>query len=558
LDDDVEVFMLTVHQLAKSFALKTLFENVTFSINTGDRVGLVGPNGCGKTTLLRAITGEVQADSGHVTRNNGLRVGYLSQGFEYSARETIGEVIGKASGDVEFLESELTILSTALADKPDDRDLQYRYDALLHKIGFTNASLVARILAGLDLDKVPANTPVEILSGGQQTRLNLALVLMDDPQLLLLDEPTNHLDIGMLEWLENWLSAFHGGALIVSHDRIFLDNSVNRVLAIDPLRKELREFAGNYSAYQEQIRLERDKQWELYRDQQQEERRIKQDILRAKAQAAYTERQASSVRIGGEMMKLKGYKDYQQGIAKKVAKKAKSRERKLDRYLDSHDRVDKPRQSHDIRLDFSETEHLGRSVVTVSDLCVGYDGHDPLLDGLNLEAQPGARIVLAGPNGGGKTTFLKTLTGQIPAQSGNVIVGPSVKLGFMTQDQADIDLESTPLGSLRHAFNNETKTRTYLGYFLFVGDEALLDNRSLSFGQRARLALAQLVASGCNVLLLDEPINHLDIPAREKFEEALSGFSGTIIAVIHDRYFIDRFATEIWEVRDRGIRRVLR
>ena len=550
--------MLTVHQLAKSFALKTLFENVTFSINTGDRVGLVGPNGCGKTTLLRAITGEVQADSGHVTRNNGLRVGYLSQGFEYSARETISEVVGKASGDVEFLESELTILSTALADKPDDRDLQYRYDALLHKIVLSNKARQMCILAGLDLDKVPAKTPVEFLSGGQQTRLNLALVQMDDPQLLLLDEPTNHLDIGMLEWLENWLSAFHGGALIVSHDRIFLDNSVNRVLAIDPLRKELREFAGNYSAYREQIRLERNKQWELYRDQQQEERRIKQDILRAKAQAAYTERQASSVRIGGEMMKLKGYKDYQQGIAKKVAKKAKSRERKLDRFLDSDDRVDKPRQSHDIRLDFSETERLGRSVVTVSDLCAGYDGQDPLLDGLNLEAKPGARIVLAGPNGSGKTTFLKTLTGQIPAQSGNVIVGPSVKLGFMTQDQADIDLESTPLGSLRHAFANETKTRTYLGYFLFVGDEALLDNRSLSFGQRARLALAQLVASGCNVLLLAEPINHLDIPAREKFEEALSGFSGTIIAVIHDRFFIDRFATEIWEVRDRDIRRVLR
>jgi ATP-binding cassette subfamily F protein 3 len=549
--------MLTVHQLAKSFALKTLFKNVTFSINTGDRVGLVGPNGCGKTTLLRAITGEVQADSGHVTRDNGLRIGYLSQGFEFTLRETIGEVIGRAAGDINFLESDLTILSTELANMPNDKDLQDRYDALLRKIGSSNTSSASRIAVGLDLDKVHPETPLGILSGGQQTRLNLALVLMDDPQLLLLDEPTNHLDIGMLEWLESWLSNFPGGALIVSHDRTFLDNTVDRVLAIDPLRQELREFAGSYSDFQEQIRLERDKQWEAYRDQQQEERRIKQDILRVREQAAYTERQASSIRIGGEMMKLKGYKDYQQGIAKKVAKKAKSRERKLDRFLDSADRVEKPRQSRDIRLDFSETERLGRSVVTVSDLSVGYAEHDPLIQELNLEAKPGARIVLSGPNGCGKTTFLRTLTGQIPAQSGNVVIGPSVKLGFMTQDQADIDLESSPLGSLRHAFANETKTRTFLGYFLFAGDEALMDNRSLSFGQRARLALAQLVASGCNVLLLDEPINHLDIPAREKFEVALSGFSGTIIAVIHDRYFIDRFATEIWEVEDQSIRRVI-
>jgi len=361
----------------------------------------------------------------------------------------------------------------------------------------------------------------------------------------------------MLEWLEKWLSEFPGGALIVSHDRTFLDHTVTRILAIDALHQQVREFPGNYSHYVEQINRERDKQWEAYRDQQLEVRRIKQDIQKVKAQAAYTERQASSIRIGGEMMKLKGYKDYQQSIAKKVARKANSRERKLDRFLESDERVDKPRQSREIRLDFSETEHLGRSVLASSDLGVGFDETAPLLEGLNLEAKPGARIVLTGPNGTGKTTLLRTFIGQLPPLSGTIRIGPSVKLGFMSQDQADLDLDSTPLQTLQHAFPNETDSRTFLGYFLFSGDEPLRANRSLSFGQRARLSLALLVASGCNVLLLDEPINHLDIPAREKFEAALSGFSGTIIAVIHDRFFIDRFATEIWRVTGQGIRHTI-
>jgi ATP-binding cassette subfamily F protein 3 len=553
----VEVFVLTVHQLAKSFALKSLFKDVTFNINTGDRVGLVGPNGSGKTTLLRIINDELTADSGHTARDPSLRIGYLSQGFDLDGKATIGEVIGRVTGDIAFLDSELSILASDLAIHPDDIVLQKKYDLLLGRISRPTTGTASRILAGLSLDMLPPETPVAYLSGGQQTRLNLAMVLFDDPQLLLLDEPTNHLDIEMLEWLEKWISAFSGGALIVSHDRTFLDHTVTRILAIDALNQQVREFAGNYSDYIEQINRERDRQWEAYRDQQLEVRRIKQDIQKVKAQAAYTERQASSIRIGGEMMKLKGYKDYQQGIAKKVARKAKSRERKLDRFLESDERVDKPRQSRVIRLDFSETEHLGRSVLACSDLSVGFDETAPLLEGMNLEAKPGARIVLTGPNGTGKTTLLRTFIGQLPPLSGTIRVGPSAKLGFMSQDQADLDLDSTPLQTLQHAFPNETDSRTFLGYFLFSGNEPLTANRSLSFGQRARLSLALLVASGCNVLLLDEPINHLDIPAREKFEEALSSFSGTIIAVIHDRYFIDRFATEIWRATGQGIRHVI-
>jgi ATP-binding cassette subfamily F protein 3 len=553
----MEVTVFTVHQLAKSFALNSLFTDVTFSINSGDRAGLIGPNGCGKSSLLQIIAGRETADDGHVAHHPGIRTGYLPQGFELAPNRTIAEVVGRASGDVAVLEAELVVLARALTERPDDARLQQQYDDLLGRIRSADTGRAAGILAGLGLDRLPPELPVGRLSGGQKTRLGLALVLLGDPQILLLDEPTNHLDIGMVEWLEDWLAAFPGGALIVSHDRTFLDRTVTRILAMDIHQEKVHHYAGNYSDYVDQVARQREKQWAAYHDQQQEIRRFKQDIQRVKAQAASTERQASSVRRGGEMMKLKGYKDYQQGIAKKVAKKAKAREQKLERYLDSEDRVERPRQTRNMRLDFAKIDHLGQSVLTLENLSVGYVKRSPLLADLRLEVSSGARIVLTGPNGCGKSTLLRTIAGQLRPLSGRVAQGPSVNLGFMTQEQKGIDLTSTPLQTIRQAFSNETAARNFLAYFLFTGDEPLRPNQLLSYGQRARLALAKMVAAGCNVLLLDEPINHLDIPARAQFEQTLSNFEGTVLAVLHDRYFIDRFASEVWWVEGRGIRRAL-
>jgi len=549
--------MFTVHQLAKSFALNSLFTNVTFSLKAGDRIGLVGPNGCGKTTLLNIIHGCETTDGGHITYDSNLRIGYLPQGFVQDPDAPISSIVGRAAGDITALETELGALAKDLTLQPNSTDLHKRYDTILQRIISADTGQAARILAILGLDNIPPDFPVGRLSGGQQTRLNLALALLGDPQLLLLDEPTNHLDIGMLEWLEAWLADFAGGALIVSHDRTFLDRTVNRILAMDPHGQKVLEYAGNYSDYQDQLNRDREKHWAAFKDQQEEIRRIKGDIMRAKAQAAHTERQASSVRIGGEKMKLKGYKDYQRSIAKKVAKKSKAREHKLERYLDSEERVERPKRMRNIRLEFVETAHLGRSVLSLIDLTVGYEQASPLLTDLQLTLSPGTRIVLTGSNGSGKTTLLRTIAGQIPPLAGIVDRGPSVKLGYMTQEQSGLDPSSSPLETIQGAFSTVTKARNYLANFLFVGDEPLQTNSQLSYGQRARLELAQMVVAGCNVLLLDEPINHLDIPSRTQFEEALSSFEGTVLAVMHDRYFIDRFATEVWWTEGGGIVRVL-
>ncbi len=545
--------MLTVHHLSKSFDSQKLFEDVTFSLNPGERVGLVGPNGCGKTTLLWILAGLETPGAGQVERPNELRIGYLPQGFELDPQIPVGELIGSQVGNAETLYRELEIAAAGLVEHPDDPALQEQYDLLVSRIASAETSRVAQVLAGLGLDRIDPDLLCGSLSGGQKTRLSLALVLLSDPQLLLLDEPTNHLDIAMLEWLETWLNGSPYATLIVSHDRVFLDRTVSRILELDP-RRGFHEYPGNFSAYEAQRQTEIEKQWSAFQDQQAEIQRMKADVQRIKAQAAYTERQASSVRIGGSDMKIKGYKDHQRSIAKKVARKAKARETKLDRYLDSDERVERPRESRPIRLEFTRTPHLGKHAIRLEELSVGYLPEQPLLHNLSLDIPAHKRIVLSGPNGSGKTTLLRTIVGEIPPLAGTVHLGGTVKMGFMSQDQSSLDGNRTALEIIAPEFPNETQARAFLALYLLTGDESLKPVSLLSYGQRARLMLALLVARGCNLLLLDEPINHLDIPSRAQFENALSQFEGTVLAVVHDRYFIERFADQVWWVEAGGIR----
>ncbi len=538
--------MLTAHHISKSFGVQTILDSVSFSVNRGERVGLVGPNGCGKTTLLRILTGQDQPDAGTVQLTPpDVRVGYLAQGAEFSPGETLADFIARYHHDADVLTAQVERLAESLARAPEQADLQHEYDAALERLALASpgGGGVQGTLAALDLAHVPLTMPVANLSGGQKTRLSLAGVLFSNPQLLLLDEPTNHLDLDMLEWLERWLNAFRGAALVVSHDRTFLDRTVTRILDLDPETHTAREYVGNYSAYIEQKLAERERQWGEWRDQEYEIRRVKQDIARTKQQALRVELSTTA--------RQPGVRRY----AKKVAHKAASREKKLDRYLASDERVDKPKQGWQMKLEFGGAPVSGQDVLELQDLSVGY-GEQVLLSKLDLFVRHGARIALVGPNGAGKTTLVRTIAGRLAPLAGRVRVGANVRVGYMAQEQELLDPKLDAFETIsRVAPLSETDVRSFLHFFLFAGDDVFVPVGALSFGERARLALAALVASGCNLLLLDEPINHLDIPSRARFEQALAGFEGTIIAVVHDRYFIERFATEIWRVQSGGIQR---
>jgi len=535
--------MLSVNNLAKSFADQLIFQNVSFVVGAGERVGLLGPNGSGKTTLLRIIADEDQPDRGSVFIDPHTRVGYLRQGLVYSIGCTLADALHdprvEAAAEVERLAMASAFNPVRLAE------YQAALDQLEALGGTSPINLRDNVLHNLGLDQVPLNLPVAALSGGQKTRLGLAKVLLGAPTLLLLDEPTNHLDLPMLKWLEDWLSNFKGAVLLVSHDRVFLDRAVNRVLYLDPQTHTVRGYVGNYTRYLEDSLAEHERHWDAYRQQEAEIRRMKQDIARTMEQARSVERSTTPRQPNVRR------------VAKKVANKAKSREKKLDRYRDSDERVEKPKPSWQMKVDFGDLPESGKDVLRLDKVSVGYDER-VLLHDVSLSIRHGERIALIGENGTGKSTLIKTIIRQLQPLAGEIRLGVNVRLGYFAQEQDALDPNATPLTSLQASVPmNDTEARSFLHYFLFTGDQPLTPNHLLSYGERARLMLALLVARGCNFLILDEPINHLDIPSRTQFEKALTNFKGTALAVVHDRYFIQGFASRIWAVKGQQVKEYL-
>lgn len=538
--------MLSIHNLDKNFGIQPVLKNINFNISAGERIGLIGANGSGKTTLMRILAGleHPDAERGDVasTRPN-LRLGYLAQGMEFDPQQTLHSALGLDSDSQTDTALEVESLALALSQNPHDSDLQNKYTVALEKLS-TPLFPPESILAPLGLTHLSADTPIAHLSGGQKTRLMLAKVLLDDPHLLLLDEPTNHLDIEMLEWLEGWLIGFKGAALIVSHDRTFLDNTVTSIFELDSISHTIKTYDGNYSDYLEQKLLEYDKQVQAYQDQQ--------DELAQLRRAAKHIRSLTVMKVGGKADSgdkfAKGF--FGNRATKNVAGKAKNIEARIDHIL-TEEKLEKPRGSWKLKLDFGTPEHQSKDVLVTDSLSIGYTPENPLLTGINLFIRAGRRIVLTGPNGAGKTTFIRTIVGKLPPLAGSFRLGGATKLGYMAQEQELINPAINAVQTIQSVSAiNETETRNFLHYFLFKGDAALRPAGELSFGERARLQLALLVAQGCTFLILDEPINHLDIPSRERFEEALENFNGTILAVVHDRSFIERFATDVWQARD--------
>jgi ATP-binding cassette subfamily F protein 3 len=540
--------MLQVQDLHKSYGTAVVLDGAGFILNDGEHAGLIGPNGAGKTTILRIITGRDTPDSGTVVLSpRGARIGYLAQELEGVGAHTVGELIESAHGEIVAAEHAVQRAADALATAPDMDAAMREYDDALARFealgGYEREHRSAAVMQGLSLADILPETSARTLSGGQKTRLGLALLLMREPDVLLLDEPTNHLDVEALEWLEGFVQGYPNSVLVVSHDRRFLDATVSRVLYLDPITRTVKSYEGDYSAFEAARERERESQLEAWRRQQEYVDKVKRDIQEKRNSALAIEKSTTPRNPGVRV------------YARKKAAIAKSRERKLARYMASDERVEKPGQSWWLKLDFGPAPAGGRSVLRVEDVSFAYPGSAPLFEHASFDVQYGDRVALVGPNGAGKTTLLRVIEGTLQPAGGKIKLGGGVVLGVLAQEQDTLDPSATVLETaMRERPMSETDARTFLHFFLFEGDDVFRLTRECSPGERTRLQLAVLVLRGCNLLLLDEPLNHLDIEGRAHFQAALEAYEGAVIAVAHDRAFLHSYPERVIEVRGTGAR----
>lgn len=505
--------VLKISGLSKSFGIKTVFENVSFEVRSGERIGLVGANGAGKTTLLKCIMGAEEADKGSVKASDGAIIGYLRQDFNYTSH-TIREEMEDAWKDVLYYKDRMETLARELESSKSDEKLVEAYGRAEARFeflgGYDYESTTRKILTGLGFSDDDWDRDIHSFSGGQKVRINLAAAFVRHPDFLLLDEPTNHLDMGMLEWLEEYLRSYKGGILMISHDRYFLDGAATGIIDLE--NHHIRSFRGGYTRYME-TKENQDRAYEKAYEKQQEHIKETEEYIRR----------------------------YKAGIK---AKQARGRQSQLNRLV----RLEKPVHQASLRFHFDPPQECADKVLDVLRVEGSYGSHILFKD-LTIRIKKGETVGLIGPNGAGKTTILKMITGEKKPDTGFVQLGNNVKMGYYSQEQERLHPKLTVLDEVRDTFNfGEKEARNILGMFLFRGDDVFKTVGMLSGGEKARLSLLCLFLEKPNFLILDEPTNHLDIPTREIMEDAIEAFGGTCLVVSHDRYFLDKVADRILEL----------
>lgn len=546
--------LLSIEQISKSYGDNQVLNGVTFVLGEGQKVGLVGANGVGKSTLLKIVMGEIEADSGRVTTAPKARIGYLPQVLEQTDALTVDALILASLAEVVALEQQLRELEAHMAAANGN------LDALLAEYGQVSEEFERRggydlehrrqeILAGLQIDHIRRDRPVGTLSGGEKSRVGLASLLLQEPDLLLLDEPTNHLDFRALAWLESYLANFRGGLLAVSHDRHFLNQTVSSIIEIDEHSKESKLYSGSYDFYAEVKAQERAKWVESYWAQQEEVWELRKTIKTKARQVGHPSRPP---RDGDKFVVY--FKS--QRVDDAVARNVRSAEERLRRIED--DPIPKPPRPLEINPTFDPAALVSRTPLSASDLHKRY-GQQVVLDGIDLTIDAHSRVVIVGPNGAGKSTLLRILAGEEMPDEGSVTRSPSVILGYLDQEQQTLEALTTVYESFRggRTGDYEEFKAELLGYGLFSYPELAKQVEALSVGQKRKLQIARLLAQRANLLLLDEPTNHISLDVLEQFEHALTEFAGPVVAVSHDRRFIQRFAREIWELDGGKLKRYL-
>ena len=506
--------VLKINGLSKSFGIKTVFENVSFEVRSGERIGLVGANGAGKTTLLRCLMGQEDYDKGSVSTSPGAVIGYLRQDFNYES-QTLREEMELAWKDVLYYKDKLAELARKL-ETSHDEELVAAYGRTEERFeylgGYDYEATTRKILTGLGFSDADWDRDIHGFSGGQKVRINLAAAFVRHPDFLFLDEPTNHLDMGMLEWLEEYLRSYRGGILMVSHDRYFLDATTTGIIDLE--NHQIHTYRGNYTQFTKVKALNEEAQERAYEKQQEHIRETEEYIRKYKA-----------------------------GIK---AKQARGRQSQLDRL----ERIEKPIHRQSLHFQFEKPAECAEKVLDVMHVTSSYGDHVIFKD-LTMHIKKGESVGLIGPNGAGKSTLLKLIVGDKRADGGFIQIGNRVKPGYYSQELDRLNSEYTVLEQIENDFDmGEREARNLLGMFLFRGDDVFKPVSLLSGGERARLTLLMLFLEKPNFLILDEPTNHLDIPTREIMEQALAAFGGTSLIGSHDRYFLDRVTTRILEMEN--------